>query len=339
MNKFKSLAARRTSPVAAVSGSVLFLILTGCSAIQVKMGLRVSLAKIPVASIEASLPNNPAIAPGEKSPLVVAVTETDGKVLVTEGKGKGKILWKDLSVNATVVSANKKGVLSLPHDPRVSDGKTGHVAITVPSHPGIQATLDIPLRYDFNFVANFVGASGSSGFNGTDGIDGASGTPGSLDPNNPSPGGNGSNGTNGSDGSDGGDGGDGPPVQVRMTIRPGNHPLLQISVSTPGRKDHFYLVDPQGGSLTVNASGGPGGSGGKGGRGGRGGSGGIGSPNGSSGSDGSSGHDGRDGSQGRGGAITVTYDPQAKPYLAALHTSSPGGPPPVFQEQPVAPLW
>jgi hypothetical protein len=61
------------------------LALTGCSAIQVKLGLRVSLPKTPVASIEASLPTNPGIAPGQKNPLVVEVTQPDGKVLVTSG--------------------------------------------------------------------------------------------------------------------------------------------------------------------------------------------------------------------------------------------------------------
>jgi len=130
------------------------------------------------------------------------------------GSGKGEVLWKDLAVTATVVSANKKGILSLPKDPRVSDGKTGQVTVTVPSHPGISANLDIPLRYNVKFVSSYSGTSGTSGTNGTDGIDGIGGSPGSMDPNNPSPGGDGTNGSDGSNGGDGGDGGDGPPVQV-----------------------------------------------------------------------------------------------------------------------------
>jgi hypothetical protein len=102
----------------------------------------------------------------------------------------------------------------------------------------------------------------------------------------------------------------------------------------------FYLVDPQGGSLTVKSLGGAGGAGGKGGRGGRGGSGGIGSPNGQNGRDGSSGRDGNDGSDGGSGSITVTYDPTAKPFLATtIRVTNPGGPSPVFSEEPVAPLW
>jgi hypothetical protein len=312
--------------------------LTGCAAMQVKMGMKIYLAKTPVASIEASQPQGSGIAPGQKSPLAVALTQPDGKVLHTEGAGHGTVLWQDLSVTATVVSVNKKGVVTLPEDPRESDGKLPHVTITVPSHPELRAELDIPLRYDRAYSLNFSGNRGSDGLNGSDGTSGTSGSTGSMDPNHPSAGGNGTDGGNGSDGRDGDRGGDAPPVQILVRLRPGGHPLLEASVSAKGDTER-YLVDPQGGSLTVRADGGSGGSGGKGGRGGRGGSGGIGSPNGSSGHDGLDGHNGLDGSQGRGGNITVTYDPQAGPYLDAIHLSNRNGPKPVFQEEPVAPLW
>lgn len=315
------------------------LALNGCAAVKVKLGMRVYLQKTPVSSIAASLPNSPGIAPGEKSPLVVTVTQPDGKVLKTEGKGGGKVLWQDLQVTPTLVTANKKGVVTLPRDPRISDGKVAHVSITVPSHPDVSAVeLDIPVRYNYSFVSNFSGSSGFSGISGTDGINGMNGTMGSIDPNNPSPGGNGSDGTDGSNGGDGSPGGDAPPVLVRVALRAGSHPLLQIEVSAAGH-NRFYLVDPQGGSLTVKADGGSGGSGGKGGHGGRGGSGGVGIPNGSDGRSGSDGRDGGDGPQGSGGKITVTYDPKAKPFLGIIHLSSSNGPKPIFNEQPVDPLW
>ncbi len=314
------------------------LALSACTPIKVRLGMKVYLDKTPITSIAASLPKGSGIAPGEKSPLVLVVTEPDGKVLQTEGAGHGKVLWKDLHVTATVVTANQKGIVSLPHDPRKSEGKVGHVTITVPSHPELRAELDIPVRYNYAFTSNFSGSSGSSGMNGTDGMAGSSGSMGSTDPNNPSAGGNGGNGTDGSNGGDGGNGGDAPPVQIRVALRSGSHPLLQVSVFAAG-KQKLYLVDPQGGSLTVRADGGPGGSGGRGGRGGHGGSGGIGSPSGSSGSNGSDGRNGFDGSPGRGGSITVTHDPQAKPYLGTIRLSNTGGPPPVFKQEPVAALW
>src|ERR1700689_5380093 len=184
------------------------LALTGCAAVKVKLGMRVYLAKVPVTSMQAHLVNGPAIAPGEKSPLIVQFTQPDGKILVTEGKGKGKVLWQDLTVTPTLVTADQKGNLTLPRDPRVSDGKVAHVVITVPSHPDLHAEFDIPITYDYNFVSNFSGGSGSNGFNGTDGMAGSSGSMGSTDPNNPSPGGNGGNGTDGGNGQDGGNGGD-----------------------------------------------------------------------------------------------------------------------------------
>jgi hypothetical protein len=349
-NQLQVVAARNRRPApdvrphmprmsaAACLAVILSLALSGCAAVKVKLGMRVDLAKVQVTSMQARLLNGPAIAPGEKSPLVVQFAQPDGKILVTEGKGKGKVMWRDLTLTPTVVTATHKGVLTLAHDPRKSDGKTAHVTITVPSHPDLKAALDIPITYDYNFISNFNGAPGSDGSNGSDGMAGSSGSMGSTDPNNPSPGGNGGNGTNGGDGADGGKGGNAPPVQVRVTLRPGAHPLLQASVAAAG-KTRLYLIDPNGGALTVTADGGPGGSGGRGGRGGAGGSGGIGTPNGSSGNAGLDGRNGFDGSMGSGGSINVTYDPQVKPYLNIIHLSNKGGPAPVFNQAPVAPLW
>jgi hypothetical protein len=314
------------------------LTLSGCTAVRVKLGMRVYLAKTPVASMEARLLKGPAIAPGQKLGLVVQFTQPDGKVLATEGQGKGTVLWADITVVPTVVTADQKGNVTLPRDPRVSDGKVGHVTITVPSHPDLRAELDIPITYDYSFVSNFSGSKGSDGMNGSDGMPGASGSMGSMDPNNPSAGGNGSNGTDGSNGQDGGNGGDAPPVAVRVALRAGANPLLAVSVAAAG-KTRLYLVDPQGGALTITADGGAAGSGGRGGRGGSGGSGGMGIPSGSSGSSGSDGRNGFDGSPGRGGSITVTYDPQAKPFLGAIHVSSRGGPTPVFKEETIAAPW
>jgi hypothetical protein len=332
------IPSHRRNLIAGMSLLVL-LTLSGCAHIQVLLGAKVFIAKIPVQSAEISLQNNPAIAPGQKSALIATFTQPDGKILTTEGKGKGKVLWSDLKATTTVVSIDKKGVVSLPHDPRVSQGKIGHVTLTIPSHPGIQADLDIPLRYDYAFTATYNGASGSSGSNGTDGTAGSSGSPGSIDPDNPSAGGDGGNGTDGTAGGDGGDGDDAPPVLVQVTLQPGTKPLLQISVTAPGRKQHFYLVDPNGGTLNVFANGGAGGSGGRGGNGGSGGSGGVGTPNGSSGSSGNSGRSGFDGSPGRAGSITIHYDPQTKPFLSIIRTFNAGGPAPVFNQQPIAPLW
>src|SRR5262249_49410873 len=128
------------------------LAMSGCAVFQ----HRVDLKKIPVASIQASQANGPGIAPGDKSPLVVTVVQPDGKQLKTEGKGHGPVRWRDLKVSSTVGSVSSKGVLVLPGDPRVSDGKPPHVTVGVPSHPDVRAVeLDIPLRYDRKYSASF----------------------------------------------------------------------------------------------------------------------------------------------------------------------------------------
>jgi hypothetical protein len=76
--------------------------------------MRVYLDRTDISSMEVTLPNGPAIAPGQKAPLVVAVTQPGGKVLFTEGKGGGNVMWRDLQVTASIVTVNKKGGISLP---------------------------------------------------------------------------------------------------------------------------------------------------------------------------------------------------------------------------------
>src|ERR1035441_1306406 len=85
--------------------------LIGCTPIKVKLGMKVYLDKTPIVSIAASLPKGPGVAPGEKSAVVVGVTEQDGKVWQREGEEKGKVLGKALTVTATVVPPSQKGVV------------------------------------------------------------------------------------------------------------------------------------------------------------------------------------------------------------------------------------
>ena len=82
----------------AILGTGVLLALSGCAAVQVHLGMKAYLAKTPVAAIEASQPKGPGIAPGQKFPLLVVVTQPDGKKLHTEGAGKGKVMWRDLTL-------------------------------------------------------------------------------------------------------------------------------------------------------------------------------------------------------------------------------------------------
>jgi hypothetical protein len=79
-------------------------------------GWRVDLAQVPVASMEVSLPKGPAIAPGEES-SVVKLTQPDGKILLTEGQGGGKIEWRDLAVKVEIVSVNRAGAQAGVEEP------------------------------------------------------------------------------------------------------------------------------------------------------------------------------------------------------------------------------
>ena len=316
----------------------LLTVLSGCTSLEVWLKMKTPLATTPITSISATLHSGPGILPGKTEQLVVSVTQPNGEVLRAAGMGDGKVMWSDLVVTSSVVTVDAHGKVSLADDPRISDGKVGHVTVTVPSHPDLRADVDIPIRYNTKFTLDFSGRRGMDGMSGSDGSDGSMGSSGSIDPTYPIAGGNGGSGYDGSDGQNGSDGGDAQPVDIKVAYRMSTTPLLQIEV-TADRRQNFFLLDPADGSLYVHADGGRAGSGGHGGRGGRSGMGGNGSPSGLSGNDGRSGRDGFDGHHGRGGLITVTYDPEVKPYLNAIHLSNWNGPMPVFVESRLEPLW
>ena len=317
--------------------------MVGCASIEVAVGLRTRLDNVPVTGLAVSLAPGPALAPGSSARLVVTASTADGKKLVTEGPGHGTVLYDSFAFTATVAQVDEQGVVTLSADPRVSDGQTPKIHVTVNGHPDVVADIDVPVHYNVAFKADYSGRPGSGGFNGLDGTPGMSGSTGSMDPNNPSPGGNGTAGGDGGNGQDGGAGGDGKDVQVWMTRKPEPYLLLQVRIAGGGR-EQLFLLDPAGGTIAVQTNGGPGGAGGAGGRGGAGGAGGVGTPNGMSGSNGQDGRSGSNGPGGAAGTIVVSVDPQALPFVDRLRLSnmngngSPGHEPQI-RVVPVAPLW
>ena len=320
------------------------LALGGCESIMVMTGARMRLDGVPLQAIAASMPGNGGIAPGGKATLSVVATATDGRTLASVGTGDGKVLLDSYRFDASVVKVNADGVVTLPADPHLSEGLTPHVRITAMGQATPVADLDIPVRYDVAFAGSYRGPDGLDGMSGFDGMAGSMGSMGSFDPDNPSVGGNGGNGTDGTNGSDGGAGGRGPDVHLAIALVAGAHPLLHVRASASG-KDQDFIVDPDGGSLTVTASGGYGGRGGRGGSGGAGGSGGSGgSGAGSPGMPGSDGLGGQDGPGGPAGTITVAIDPAAAPYLDRFHFKNQTGngrpgPAPVVATVPVPSPW
>ena len=331
--------------------------MVGCSAVAEFLGLRVRLEKLQVTAVSASLVNKrdhslvSALGPGQSMSLVISATTQDGKQYPTVGVGKGKVAFDNYTIQATIVQVNKRGTVSLSSDPRVSEGQVAHLHIVPTAHPELAADLDIPVRYDIPFAANYSGTDGHDGLSGNDGIDGNSGTDGSpatVDPTTgalgtPGPGGNGSDGGNGGDGQDGDNGSAGGNVNAWIRLDPGAKPLLQIKVVS-GNHQSLYLVDPNGGSLKILANGGAAGRGGSGGRGGRGGRGGSGFPPGLDGHDGLPGQDGHAGSGGASGSIAISVDPAAEPFMKCISWSNHGGngrpgPAPEIAVEPVAVLW
>jgi hypothetical protein len=331
--------------------------LAGCGDLGVLLGLRTRLDKLPVTSISASLVGKngsqpiTSLPPGGSAWLVVVATTEDGKRLVTAGAGHGTVLLDSFSYTPTLAQIKKNGKVSLPADPRLTDGQIASIHLATVGHADVVTDLHIPIRYDVPFAAKFLGASGSKGLDGLDGTDGLSGSDALPSPPDPTtglpgaegPGGNGSNGGNGGDGGNGSDGEPGPHLHVWMRLESGSDHLLQAKVSD-GKKKLFYLVDANGGSLKVTADGGAGGAPGRGGRAGPGGAGGFGNPNGFSGLDGLAGSDGRPGSDGAAGTIAVSVDPAAQPFKSILVLSNHSGsgqqgPAPTFTVESVAPLW
>jgi hypothetical protein len=335
--------------------ALLLALLVGCSSLAVSLGLRVRLDKLPVTALSASLVDGrgapvSALAPGQSARLVVVAT-ADGKRYPSVGAGHGKVALNNYTISSTVVTVSKRGSVSLSADPRMSEGKVAHIHIVPVAHPNMAADLDVPVRYDIAYSADFSGANGMNGFDGTTGLDGTSGTdgtPGTTDPTTgltspQGPGGNGTDGGNGGDGDDGQNGSPGQSVHIWVRMASGTKQLLQIKVAGGGSQ-LFYLVDPNGGSLKVTTDGGRGGRGGQGGRGGRGGSGGSGFPPGFAGSDGRRGSDGRDGAGGAAGTIQISVDPAAQPFLKCITWSNRSGdglpgPSPTITVEPIAPLW
>ena len=341
LTPFGHSAIRRVAWLAVLGGVTSMT--AGCMALKLALGIRTRLDDKPVTEIKASIADAGGVGPGQSTRLIIVAETKDGKELVTVGPGHGKVLFSSFKFTPTLAEVTTRGYVVMPGDPRVTEGKLSHVHIETLGHPDVTADIDIPVRYDVAFVADRSGPKGVAGYPGSNGRDGINGSDGSTDPRNPSPGHDGSNGGNGDNGGNGSDGGSGENVRVWLTLRPGTHPMLQARV-VGETGESLYLIDPQGGSLTVKADGGPGGNGGAGGSGGRGGRGGSGAPAGRDGRAGANGNPGRDGRDGPPGTIRVSIDPLANPYLDRLHLSNHGGngttgPAPSITIEPVAQIW
>src|ERR1700674_303366 len=77
--------------------------LIGCSSIEVGLGLRMRLDKVPVTAISATLSPDPGLSPVKSGRLIITATTSDARQLVTVGAGRGKVLFDSFTLTATTV--------------------------------------------------------------------------------------------------------------------------------------------------------------------------------------------------------------------------------------------
>ncbi len=286
---------------------------------------------------EMTVASDPAalVAPGGSFRVGATVILDDGKEMKTKGLNDGKVRWGNFIVKVTGGSFND-GDVNIYSDPRKVPGYKITVVIKPVTDSSIIKTIELPLTFKANYNASFNGRDGDMGKNGDKGEQGRTGSNDSK--------GSGGRGTDGRDGQTGGNGGRGEPgqaVDVYLTAfkdATGKTMLKVYAKSRSTDKERFFIVDPEGGSVTINARGGKGGNGGRGGDGGAGGGGGTGHQYGGSagtdsrygsggdGGNGGYGADGGDGGEGgSGGTITIFVDPSAASYVGTIKYDVSGG--------------
>ncbi|HET6991804.1 MAG TPA: collagen-like protein, partial [Bacteroidia bacterium] len=258
----------------------------------------------------------------------------DGSEMLTKGLSQGKVKWGNYIVNVVGGTFND-GDVTINDDPRkIKDYKIIVTAKLLFDSSKTQ-TMEFVLDFKANYTADFSGRQGDDAAWASKGQSGATGSN-----NSKGDGGPGQKGQRGEDGRKGGNGQNGDAVDVYVSAFPdaSGKTMLRVYVkSRSSSREGFYIVNPDGGSITILARGGRGGQGGHGGDGGGGGYGGNGHSRGGDsgdtfygtggtggdGGDGGNGGDGGDG--GNGGSITIFVDPSASAYVSVIKFDTSGG--------------
>lgn len=214
-----------------------------------------------VKKIRIIIPDTITVYPGSSFPIGVIAT-CGRKELKTRGIANGFVNWNSYSVRVEGGSFDKeKGIVSAHYDPRIIDN---HLKIIVTPYyfPELKQEIEVPVSYKKNFVAYCKGQNGSGGVNGLSGeeLHNMNGTS------------YGFNGYNGQRGTDGETAADGCMAEVFVkAITVDNKKLMNVLVINRCDNAHsVFWIDPEGGSLLLDVSGGNGGDGGNGGNGERG---------------------------------------------------------------------
>ena len=321
--------SRTWSSRALAAGCVAALVgVAGCASLQQALGISQSLEDEDLEKIEAELVGESAVCPGGETGLVVrAYVAGEEEAYVSEGIGDGRLGWESLDVEATGVELYESGTVTMTADHYEALETETRIEVASNYHDDEPVYVEVPTRFDCEFVADFSGPQGRDGAHGRSGSSGSNGNNEDSSGPDAAPGGRGGDGQDGGNGGHGEHGGDGHDVVAEVTLlEEADEPLLEVyAESRTSDATSVQLVDPEGGEITISARGGRGGHGGAGGSGGRGGSGGSGNPpgDGGHGGHGGDGGDGADG--GDGGSVTVYIDPDAEPYVDAVAADTSGG--------------
>jgi|GEM_PF-6850396 len=285
---------------------------------------------------EMTLISDPAAvtAPGSSFKIGITAVLEDGKEMKTRGLADGKVKWGNYDVQVAGGTFDD-GEVRINADPRkIKD----HKIIVKASPVGDSAqskTIEVPLSFKAKYSVSFDGKDGDMGRNGDKGENGRTGSSDSK-----GAGGRGSDGRDGQKGGNGAKGGDAEAVDVYVSAFKDAAGITLLKVYARGKnsgKERFYIINPEGGSITISARGGRGGQGGRGGDGGTGGGGGNGHQYGGGqddsrygvggdGGNGGYGADGGDGGDGgNGGTIMIYLDPSASGYASAINYANNGG--------------
>lgn len=215
------------------------------------------LHKYDVNKISIVFPDTMAIYPGSSFPIgVIAVSGR--KELKTRGFSNGFVNWTSYAVRVEGGTFDK-GIVTVNFDPRVI---ANHFKISVTPYyfPELKQEIEIPISYKTKFTAYCMGQNGKGGVNGLSGeelhqVDGTNQTN--------------YNGYNGQRGTDGETARDGCMADVFVkAITVDEKKLMSVLVINRCDNAHsVFWIDPDGGSLVLDVSGGDGGDGGHGGNG------------------------------------------------------------------------
>lgn len=216
------------------------------------------LQNVQVNKIRIIIPDSILFSPGSSFPIGVIASSSKGKELKTRGLCNGFVNWNSYSVEVEG-GVFEKGIVTIDSDPKKTD-RHFKISIAPFVSPQLKQEVELVISYKTNFIANCKGQKGISGKNGLSGEEVHQLDTTRRKKNNYS----GWRGQAGSNGETGGDGCVADAFVKAMTLS--GKKLMNVLVINHCDNSHLvFWIDPDGGSLTINVSGGEGGNGGDGG--------------------------------------------------------------------------